>query len=523
MSRFELPTCRWRRPVPWAGRQGCTSPIVQAGPFGVMDHQCWMCPEANHLDQAAVAERHDQAGAVRHLLFHLYPVGDWLWHAQQLRRYMPLFNGRRLVSAAVGPDTATAADVRDALAGAGCSVMTVQNSPDLKEMTTYPAMLAMMGRYTSPADCHFYGHSKGVVSANTVGPGARRWAEAMYEALLGHWPAVARALQTHAACGIFRRLWRGPLRSEARWHYSGSFRWVRNADLFARDWGRIERNWLGSETHVGMVLGLGESDCLYGEFDTTDIGLYADSEWDRWAEPRRREWLAAHVEDEEEPELVTVILTSARQPELVHQAIESVRAQTSDRWELLIVDAGELAAAGAFDAYKQDARCLLVLTGETDELRSRVGIQAWAINEAFRRNHVGGSLVACLSDDDYFSPDWLATAIAAARANPDQGAWCGVAHRRSRSKDGRERSLGQLAPGGVGSPAWPLRGRVDGMQVVCRRSSWVEWPEAYELRAEADGHWMDRLAAQTPIHPLDALVGVHRHTPASTFTRGVSC
>jgi len=267
------------------------------------------------------------------------------------------------------------------------------------------------------------------------------------------------------------------------------------------------------------VFGRAESACLYGEFDTTDIGLYAEPEWERWAEPRRREWLDAHASDRCVPALATVILTSHRQPELVHQAVASVVGQSVDCWQLLIVDSGELAAAGAFERYAEDARISVMETGETEDLRQRVGIQAWAVNEAIRRRRVLGDLVCVLSDDDYLAPDWLRQVGIAAALAPDQGAWAGWADRRELGADGAERQLGRLIPAAVAGEFYSLRGRVDGMQVAVRRCQWVDWPEDRELAPEADGHWMDRLARTCPIHPIGAHVGVHRHTPLSTFTR----
>jgi hypothetical protein len=484
-----------------------------------MDHSCLMCGVVNHLDQAAPAPHVERAGAVRHLLFHLYPVGEWKWHAAQIRRRASLFNGRRVVAAALGPETASLGEVRDELDGLGVELVPVRNDPDLKEMAAYPELLETVKDFASPADCHLYAHSKGVVSQRSIGPGARRWAEAMWEALADHWPAVARSLQGHAAVGIFRRLWEGPIKTLARWHFSGSFRWVRNADLFRRDWRRMDRTWLGSETHVGLVFGRGESDCLFGEFSTQDCGLYAEAEWERWAEPQRRAWLAEHAEDRVEPVLATVILTSARQPDLVHEAVASVFGQTTDSWQLLIVDAGELAASGAFDRYKTDARVSVFTTGEDEELRGRVAIQGWAINEAWRRGRALGDLVFHLSDDDAFHSGWLASVIERSRTHPHESAWYGRALRERIGPGGERYVLPPLGLVGPGTPANPLRCRVDGMQAACRRSARVDWTERRELAEHADGWWIDALAANHTVHPLDALAGVHRHTPASTFTR----
>lgn len=518
MHEITLLPCRWRRPGVVPARQGCVSPIVQAGQYGVMDHQCWMCQERDHLDPAAPAQVRPAAGDVRHLIFHVYPVGErWRWHLEVLRKHMSLFNGRRIVAVATGPGTASAAEVAGELAGLGVEVFGVPNNPDLREMASYPLLMERLSDYRSPGDCHFYGHTKGVVST-AWGSAATRWADAMYEALLGHWPAVAAELRDHSCVGIFKRNWQGPVRTRARWHYSGSFRWVRNADCFARDWGTMDQTWLGSETHPGLLFGHAEASCLYGEFDTQDCGLYAEAEWERWATPLRRAWLESHRGYRRDPLLATVVLTAHRQPDLVHHAVASVLNQTSKSWQLLIVDSGELAAAGRYGRYQLSANVSVDVTGETESWPSHIGRQAWAINQAWSRGRVLGDVVCYLSDDDVLDPRWIETVLGAAEAHPDQSAWYGRADLAELLADGSTRRLGRLEAGHVGRPGQPLRGRIDGMQVAHRRSCWVPWPEDPAIRHEADGHWIDTLACSAPIHPLDASAGTHRHTPLSTFT-----
>jgi glycosyl transferase family 2 len=519
VGRFQLETCRWRRPSPVPARQVCLSPIVRAGPWGVMDHQCWQCPIRDHIDQEAPAAAVGGAGAIRHLIYHLYPVGQvWRWNLEELRRRMSLFQGRRLVAVAVGPETASAEEVRAELHGLDVEVHEFANNPVLKEMATYPWLLEQLSRYTSSGDCHYYGHAKGVTS-ESWGAGVRRWTSSMYEALLDHWPACSRALQDHVAVGIWQRLWEKAHGGKSHWHYSGSHRWVRNADLFSRDWRTMDQAWTGAETHPGIHFGQREAACLYGAFSTQDIGLYMEEEWRRTAEGQRQAWLLAHAGDHQVPLLLTVILTAHRQAELVHEAIASCRAQTTDCWQVLVVDSGQLAAAGAYDRYADDARISVMLTGETEEHPAGVGRQAWAINEAWARGRVRGDLVVHLCDDDRLAPTWAAACLKAARDNPAWQAWYGPAERVALRPDGALQHFSPLTTVGVGTAANSLRCRVDGMQVCHRRSVRVPWPEDPAIRHHADGHWMDALAAVTPIHPVQELVGQHRHTPLSTFTR----
>lgn len=519
---FQLPVCRWRTDdlgIP--GRVGCRSPIIDAGPYGVVPARCFACTEADHLDQSAQAARLERPGDVRHLLMHVYPVGQWRRCLEQVHQRLSLFNGLRCLSFAQGAGTAPRDECEAAVRGWDARTYFPTNDPARKELVSYHWLMQQLLPYRSPQDVHFYCHSKAVCSGNRPDfDAAWTWAEAMYEALLDHWPAVRRELENHATVGIFRRGWARPLGTRAQWHFSGAFRWVRNADLFSRRWEQVQDHWLGVEMHVGEVFGRAEGSCLYGDFSTQDYGLYQSSEWRRWATPQREAWLASHGADKQSPQITTVILTSHVQPELVHEAIASVLAQTSDAWQLVIVATFKGVPVDAFSRYLTDARVSVVDTGEGRSWYNGPRGQAHAINAALREGRVRGDLVSCLSDDDRLAPGWVAAVQAAAADHPDQCAWWGMGERWALTADGVGRRLGLLLAGGVIDADHPGRGRIDGGQVVLRRSSWVDWPEAADLASQADGYWLDDLARDTPIHPVGALALIHRNTPLSTFTRG---
>ena len=113
----------------------------------------------------------------------------------------------------------------------------------------------------------------------------------------------------------------------------------------------------------------------------------------------------------------------------------------------------------------------------------------------------------------------MAASVSNGSAWPSRpGGLVGPAKRWSWPSGSEAKLLGRLDTVGVGGPGNALRGRVDGMQLCCRRSAWRPWPERRRRRRNADGWWMDAIAAATPVYPLADLVGLHRHTPLSTFT-----
>lgn len=431
---------------------------------------------------------------------------------------MSLFNGRRIVFCVTGPGLAPLDAVQRELEGCDVTWLTAENNPVLKEYVGFPHLLRSLQTYNGLEDVTFYGHGKGVASS-AWGPGVQRWAESMYSGLLDYWPAVQRELTSHPCVGVWRKRQGWAPINASTWHYAGSFRWVRNRDMYSRRWDDYIVDWVCPEAHVGGVFSLAESGCLYGDSGSSLFQLYGDDWWASWAQGEKDRWEAAHTADRVKPQLCTVILTAHSQIQRVHDAIHSVLAQSCDNWQLLIMDSGRIAATGAYQRYAGDARIHVELTGETAAQRETRCMQGWAINQAWKRGLVRGDLVMHLSDDDVYAPDHVEVLVRAARENPEQQAWYRGADRVEVLADGQERVLGELPTCGVGQTGHLLAGRVDGMQVAHRRAVRQPWPERRADAPLADGVWMDALASTVAIYPLTGVCGRHRHTPESTFTR----
>jgi hypothetical protein len=575
----ELPICRWRRQPVGPDRHVCISNRVRCNAAGIADSQCFTCLHRDHplpdpprwqcrhlgplrrvapvallhrTDGACVTTRihacavHGEcspntaniripncltcpdhspdfhraaAGDVRHLMYFLWPHGPlWRWNVAQLLQRLSLFNGRRLVSIAIGHGSVERDEAAAAFAGQGVELVFYANDPCGREKVAHQPMLEVLSQYRSDRDVTFYGHGKGA-SSHLYGDGVRRWAQAMYELLLDYWPVVRHELADHAAVGVFRRLLSPAPAAHVAWHYSGSFRWTRNRDLYSRNWRAEDPSWVAPETYPGRHLSLAESSCLAGEFAYGGAALYVVPTWEAWGQAAVDEFKAAHTAELEVPMVVTIILTAHAQRERVHDAVASVQAQTNDSWQLIVMYSGRIDAADLVERYRDDARVRLEPTGEDEEgSPDRCG-QGWAINEAWRRGLVRGELVIHLSDDDLLAPTTVAKWIQVAGLQPEWGAWYGLAQRQRIHQDGRCEDLSPLELRGVGRLYNPLRTHVDGLQVCCRRSARTDWPEDLAVAGEADGVWLDTLGMRHHLHPVDHVVGIHRHTPESCFTR----
>jgi len=576
----DFPPCRWAREPIGEDRRGCVSPKLVTGPRGVhlstcqhcycRDHParpapaglcrhlgprlgvevCPVCPHTGgqpvqipvhecrihgrctlafplsglscctRCPDSSPATPGSSVGSVRHMTYFVCPLGQvWQWNLRELRKRISLFNGRRLVFAVEGGGLAPRNVVEHELEGCGVEWIWAANDPALKEYVGFPHLMRSLSQYASEADVTWYGHAKGV-SSEGWGSGVRRWTSSMYSALLDYWPEVQRQLQSHAAVGVWKKRQGWFPANGSTWHYMGSHRWIRNRDLYARRWDEYIVDWCCPEAHVGGVLRWEEAACLYGEQAGGPPDLYLAGAWDGWYGEQRRSWEEAHIVDRQTPVLVSVVICSHQKPQLVHQAIRSVIAQTTDSWRLVVIDSGPLIDAGEFRGrYSGDPRISCIRSGE-DRLAQRPGCpQGWCHNRARDAGMIVGDLVCYLSDDDCYAPGALQQWIDAARAHPDQSAWMAPAERVRVDADGAETLLGRLDPPAGSGADRPLAGVVDGMQVCCRRSVLPAWPEDAASAPRADGVWLDALGAAVPIHPLPALCGRHRHTPFSTYTR----
>ncbi|HYH65878.1 MAG TPA: methyltransferase domain-containing protein [Urbifossiella sp.] len=235
--------------------------------------------------------------AVRHLLYHVYPrrEGDWRTRVLRLRERIKMFNGRRVVAVAHDGTTEHPNLVEDALKGTGCEVIAVPNDPNRREVATFLPLFARVAADAAPGHATLYGHAKGVTRPETST--AARWAAALEEVHLDHWPAVADRLRRFPIVGAFQKRGAGwmPEESLSDWHFSGSWFWVRNADLFARDWTRIDRFWGGIESYPSLHFAPHEAANLVCGGAVPDVNLYDHAFWERAVEPALAAFRAANA------------------------------------------------------------------------------------------------------------------------------------------------------------------------------------------------------------------------------------
>lgn len=232
----------------------------------------------------------------RNCTMHIWPVKGhdaWRWNCDQLMKHAELFNGRRIVAIATSREAEEPNAVREHMKDFTDEFIVVKNSRRLREVASWQMMLESL-ESLEPNEVTFSCHSKCVrhkIDLNDPGSTVVRWTKAMYDVCLSNWDLVAEALHDKGMAGAFKRYGQFTTIGNNRWHYSGTFYWWRNRDVFQRNWRRIDKKFFGTESWPGHVFKAGETACLFGD----DVGdLYNLDYWKARIQPQLDEWMQKH-------------------------------------------------------------------------------------------------------------------------------------------------------------------------------------------------------------------------------------
>jgi hypothetical protein len=219
------------------------------------------------------------------MLYHIWPNQEnevWKWNIQWLRHYINQFDGVRSVAVAVNeksilignPKTATLEEVQKEFEGVRIdNWIQFANNPGLRECITFIPLMETLPRNEGIT---WYGHAKGVRHTDyEMYP--LIWASVMYQLTLGNEKQVMELLEQYPFAGCFRRHNEFHLPKHHVWHYSGTYFWFRNADIFARDWADLAPNFFaGVEAWPSRLFPASETGCI---FNDNAGNLYDRAEW----------------------------------------------------------------------------------------------------------------------------------------------------------------------------------------------------------------------------------------------------
>jgi hypothetical protein len=227
----------------------------------------------------------------RHLLYHVYPIKTcqtWRFNLDQLKARWPLFNGRRIIAVAYGPETVPPTEVVRYMGACEADYIMSRNVPQLREVETWLKLWPALGEVNN-ADAVFCAHAKGVTRPVDPGTSVHRWASLLYETCLDYWPIVEEILGRHPIAGALKKVGYGFEGSRSSWHYSGTFYWVRFGDARTR-WREIDRVWWGTESWPGIHWTNDFAGAIFHQGGVPSLDMYNLGYLNGVVEPALRKW-----------------------------------------------------------------------------------------------------------------------------------------------------------------------------------------------------------------------------------------
>lgn len=214
----------------------------------------------------------------------------WRLACEQLRSRWFLFTGRKVVAVATGAGIDSADEVRANLP-ADAEVFEVPNDPELREVATWEASWSRILPHAGDDDAALYCHAKGVTRPYDAGNTAHLWASLCWSLVLDHWPLVAGLLGRYPIAGPFQKIGQmfGP--DGGDWHYSGTFFWLRAADLARRLTTPAPRSWYGVEAWPGLAYAPGEAATIFLKEVGAAMDLYDPDYWVKTIRPEYERWI----------------------------------------------------------------------------------------------------------------------------------------------------------------------------------------------------------------------------------------
>jgi hypothetical protein len=226
----------------------------------------------------------------RNFLYHVYPDTAhreiWQRNIDNILKRMDMFNGHRAVGIVTAKHLDPPEMVMDAFKGEVDDFYVAKNVKKLREVITFVPLLEKV-ESMDPNDVTFCAHTKGVTHNDGDWTTVHRWGDLMYRTCLDDWPAVEKMLESKAMAGSFKSYGQFRTRKNHRWHYSGTFYWFRNKDVFSRNWRYVDQRYFGNESWPGLMFKPEETGCLFLDH----VGdPYNGEYWENTVQPEFDKW-----------------------------------------------------------------------------------------------------------------------------------------------------------------------------------------------------------------------------------------
>ena len=206
---------------------------------------------------------------IRNLLFHCYPLKGsvWRWHAEQVAKYLPAWNGRRILVIVEDHLTEKTTDVIEAFKPLEAEVLVRENHRHLHEVAHF---IEAFGKLESlnPDEATFYAHAKGVTRRGPDEDAVKTWSDAMYRLCLKRVDLIERRLADYPTVGSLRQT---IVHAGASWCFAGTFFWLRHDAIFSRSWQDVAMERYGIEGYPGRHFTIDQSWSMNPEMPTPSM------------------------------------------------------------------------------------------------------------------------------------------------------------------------------------------------------------------------------------------------------------
>lgn len=196
----------------------------------------------------------------RNLIYHVTPIANYKWNLELLTQRWGVFTGRKVIAVATAPGFDKPSYVKRYLPR-DAEVIEVQNHSELRESASLIPLLTCV-ESLEPDEITFYAHTKGVTRGHNKA--IILWTELMHKHLLDRIEAAEYQLKHFPICGTFKRQGRfGCFPEKSEWHYSGTFWWFRNKDLFSMDWRNVPLTRYTAEAYLSLFFAPELAGCTF--------------------------------------------------------------------------------------------------------------------------------------------------------------------------------------------------------------------------------------------------------------------
>lgn len=212
---------------------------------------------------------------VRHCLWFLAPLIPSAeraglsvldWQLPLIEQALPAFKGMRIctiVEPSPEDDKSQFRPVQEVAHYFEKMGFQIEVLPNRKTLREGPALVHMLGKCPrGPEDVIFFGQSK-CVSRSPDFKAVRWWTEAMIETVMANAKQADGQLSKFGCTGAFKKYGEFNYAGNHRWHYSGSFYWLRATEVFKRDWEFLHNSFCSVEAWPGYQFPKEQAGCLF--------------------------------------------------------------------------------------------------------------------------------------------------------------------------------------------------------------------------------------------------------------------